>query len=151
MKYRTTNELEHFDFEEAVVSRIEAANGRVKIVLDNVTILPENSCNRDIRKMRTHDFCLTLQEGKVSRLVEEGYKVYDADGNLTQTFEDRDLPEEQVAQGLEELAGLPVYRIAKEGTLYSMIVDGEDHSFRLEVEAEQDFGEWDRFLSMDSM
>ena len=51
MKYTTTNEFEHFDFLEVHVNDIMFANGVFKIGLDDVKILLENSCNRDIRKM----------------------------------------------------------------------------------------------------
>lgn len=151
MKFHTTDELDTFLFEGAVLDTVEAANGRVKIILDNVTILPENSCNRDIRKMRANAFCLTFTEGNILRLVEEGYKVFDADGNLRQTVEDRTLSDEELQEGLRELAELTVYEISKEENLYIIVVDGEDHSFRLEIQAEHDYAEWNKFLSMDSM
>lgn len=66
MKFQTTDELTHYDFEEAVLNRVEAANGRVKLAMDNVTILPENTCNRDIRKMRANDFYLILRRDSLS-------------------------------------------------------------------------------------
>lgn len=55
-----------------------------EIVFDNVTILPANSCNRDIREMRANELVLKISEPKIEALVEEGYKVYDANGNLKQ-------------------------------------------------------------------
>ena len=48
-----------------------------EIVFDNVTILPANSCNRDIREMRANELVLQISEPKIEALVEEGYKVYD--------------------------------------------------------------------------
>ncbi|MCH5268493.1 MAG: subtilin biosynthesis sensor protein SpaK [Lachnospiraceae bacterium] len=151
MKFHTTDELNTFLFEGAVLNDVETANGRVKIILDNVTILPENSCNRDVRKMRANAFCITFTDGGIIRLVEEGYKVFDADGNLRQTVEDRDMSEEEIQAGLRELADLEVYEISREEDRYIMIVDGEDHSFRLEIRAEHDYEEWNKFLSIDSM
>lgn len=151
MKYHVTDELSTFLFEGAVLNSVETINGRVKIILDNVIILPENSCNRDIRKMRANAFSLTFAEGNLIRMVEEGYKVFDADGNLRQTVEDRDMREEEIQEGLRELAELEVYQITKEKDYYMVVIDGEDHSFRLEIHAEHDYEEWDKFLSMDSM
>ena len=88
MKYHTINELDHFCFKEAYIAQICAVNGMFEIVFDNVTILPENSCNRDIREMRANELVLKISEPKIEALVEEGYKVYDANGNLKQKNED---------------------------------------------------------------
>ena len=55
MKYTTTNEFNQFEFEEAHISDIQIVEGRFYMLLDNVKILPDNSCNRDIRKMRTNE------------------------------------------------------------------------------------------------
>ena len=52
MKYHTDNELQNFRFEGAYIAETCAVNGIFEMILDNVTILPQNSCNRDIREMR---------------------------------------------------------------------------------------------------
>lgn len=88
MKYHTINELDHFCFKEAYIAQICAVSGMFEIVFDNVTILPANSCNRDIREMRANELVLKISEPKIEALVEEGYKVYDANGNLKQKNED---------------------------------------------------------------
>ena len=54
MKYSTGNEWEHFGFAEAYISDIQKINGYFVMTLDNVTIEPENSQNRDIRLMRAN-------------------------------------------------------------------------------------------------
>ena len=51
-KYSTINEVNHFEFGEAVVGDIQLTERMFHLVLDNVKICPENSCNRDIRMMR---------------------------------------------------------------------------------------------------
>ena len=53
-------------------------------------ILPENSCNRDIREMRANDLVLKIEEPVIRSLVREGYKVYDANGILLRTCGDED-------------------------------------------------------------
>ena len=83
MKYNTTNELDHFNFSEAYITAIQKRNGYIQLTLDNVTIMPDNSCNRDIREMRTNGLNLKILDGEVALLVQEGYKVYNPDGKLT--------------------------------------------------------------------
>ena len=51
-KYSTINEVNHFEFGEAVVGDIQLTERMFHLVLDNVKICPENSCNRDIRMQR---------------------------------------------------------------------------------------------------
>ena len=53
-KYSTINEVNHFEFGEAVVGDIQLTERMFHLVLDNVKICPANSCNRDIRMMRTN-------------------------------------------------------------------------------------------------
>lgn len=44
MKYYTENELQNFRFEGAYIAETCAVNGIFEMILDNVTILPQNSC-----------------------------------------------------------------------------------------------------------
>ena len=62
MKYTTTDELEHFSFAEAYIADVQVTGGFFHMTLSNVTILPENSCNRDIREMRANDLVLKIEE-----------------------------------------------------------------------------------------
>ena len=71
-----------------LLSLIHIFNGIFEMILDNVTILPQNSCNRDIREMRANELKLKIREPEITAFVEEGYKVYDADGNLKEKKED---------------------------------------------------------------
>ena len=80
MKYYTENELQNFRFEGAYIAETCAVNGIFEMILDNVTILPQNSCNRDIREMRANELKLKIREPEITAFVEEGYKVFDADG-----------------------------------------------------------------------
>ena len=62
MRYTTTDELEHFSFAEAYIADVQLAGGFFHMTLSNVTILPENSCNRDIREMRANDLVLKIED-----------------------------------------------------------------------------------------
>lgn len=42
-RFQTKDELEHFDFEDAVLEEVECACGRVKVMIDNVKILPDTA------------------------------------------------------------------------------------------------------------
>lgn len=148
MKYITRDELEHFLFAEAYIGDIEITSGLFHVELSNVTILPENSCNRDIREMRTNGLVLKLEEFAITSLVEEGYQVYDPDGKLIRAVEDVVIAQEQqfsVIKGFEEGS---IYSLEKKENIYTFLIDApNERTYMLKVSASHDREEWDRFLN----
>ena len=148
MNYRTVDEISHFQFADAYIADVQVTKGIFHLILDNVTILPENSCNRDIRTMRTNQLMFKLEEAKVELLVEEGYKVYDSNGNLSQTYEDQIIAEEDYTRVIKEFADGSIYSLEKQEESYVFLVDApNERTYRLQVRATHDVEEWDRFMS----
>ena len=148
-KYNTMNEFAHFDFSEAVIGDIQLAEGMFRAVIDNVKILPENSCNRDIRTMRTNELLLKLDDAKLVTLVEEGYREYDADGNLKNTYEDIVVNPDQYKQKEEVLVEGTMYELQLADGVYSFVIDGTDErTYTLKVAAGGDEESWNRFLEV---
>lgn len=148
-KYNTMNEFAHFDFSEAVIGDIQLAEGMFRAVIDNVKILPENSCNRDIRTMRTNELLLKLDDAKLVTLVEEGYREYDADGNLKNTYEDIVVNPDQYKQKEEVLVEGTIYELQLADGVYSFVIDGTDErTYTLKVAAGGDEESWNRFLEV---
>ena len=150
MKYSTTNELEHFSFKESYIAEIQKRNNCIQLTLDNVTILPANSRNRDIREMRANGLNLSIRDGNVSRLVEEGYKVYNADGTLTEQYEDKQIAPGQYNDILKQLADgeCAVYSLERKENTYIFEIDASnDRTYELQITGTGDLEEWDRFLN----
>ena len=82
MKYKSTNALSEFSFQEASIASMESHLGSFILDLDNVTILSTNSHNRDIQDMRANNVTVTFSNATIEQITSEGYKVYDADGNF---------------------------------------------------------------------
>lgn len=148
MKYKTTNELKNFRFSDAYIAEVRAMGDSFLMALDNVVILPENSCNRDIREMRTNGLELRIREAAITSLIEEGYKVYDADGKLTHQEEDKVIAETAYQETFQELAGCMLYTIEKGENEYVFSIDTEDHTYLMKVSGTEDTEEWDRFLNL---
>ncbi len=151
MKYRTINEWEHFEFSEAYISEIQKRNGCFQITLDNVTICPANSQNRDIRKMRTNGLLFQIQDGTVESLTEEGYQVYNADGKLLCQYEDRDIPPESWNELLKSFTDgeCSLYQAEKTDHVYTMTIDASnDRTYVLRVRGTRDIEEWDKFFNL---
>lgn len=150
MKYTTTNEFDHFDFLEVHVNDIMFANGVFKIGLDDVKILPENSCNRDIRKMRTNGLILSLSDAEILSFVEEGYRIYDADGNLKKTEDDVPVDEQEYKTVFDYFTDAYAYNIEKKDDEYTFVIDGtNERTYSIIVKASGDAQEWDKFLNLE--
>ena len=156
MKYTTTNEFNQFEFEEAHISDIQIVEGRFYMLLDNVKILPDNSCNRDIRKMRTNELFFKVTNGTMTSLIEEGYKLYDANGKLTREIEDREVVASEYKEITDEFIDGMVYEVEKtiledkNQVQYRFVIDAaNERTYTMIVLGDGDLEEWDRFLNLD--
>lgn len=151
MKYKTTDEWKNFSFTDAYVGDIQATNGFFHMELDNVKILPENSCNRDIRKMRTNGLVLKLEDYVITSFIEEGYKLFDANGKPMKVVEDTVIAEEDYTTVLKEVIEGVIYTMEKEEDTYIFSIDAvNERTYELKVKASHDVEEWERFFSLES-
>lgn len=151
MKYTTKNELGHFNFSDAYIGDVQITSGFFHIVLDNVTILPENSCNRDIREMRANNLILKIEDFSVISVVEEGFKTYNADGRLIGTCEDVEIAPEEQIEVIKTFVDGVVYSLEKCDIRYIFNIDAaNERSYVLTVEGSGDEENWDRFLNKEA-
>lgn len=159
MKYRTVDEAHHFNFQYADIIKIGMEGERLVLNLGHVTILPDNSCNRDIREMGTDEMVFQIQNAEIVQFVKEGYKVYDADGNLKDAFEDRTLGREEYGQVFGLLEQGAVYDLQRKDLQdteacyeYDVYLDEDatGRTYRLTVQGKHDIQEWERFMNPDS-
>lgn len=150
MKYTTTNEFEHFSFSGSYIGDIQITSGFFHLVLDNVIILPENSCNRDIRDMRTNELLFKIENMSVESMVEEGYRLYDANGKLIGTYEDITVEEADYPEKAKEFVGGSIYSLEKQENTYIFTIDAaNERTYILRVSGTADAEEWDRFLNIE--
>lgn len=150
-KYSTNNELGHFDFTDSYLAEIRTGVG-VSVVIDNVKILPDNSCNRDIRTMRCNQLEIKLENGKMLALIQEGNKVYDANGSLMREELDEVVDPKEYKEVFESLYGCEVFVIDRKetdlGYEYRMEIGGDEHLYTFVATGEGDQENWDRFLNV---
>ena len=148
MKYQTTDELEHFGFEDAYIGDVQVTSGFFHMVLDNVTIFPENSCNRDIRDMRANGLLLKIEDCRITSMLQEGYKVLDANGKLLETKEDVIVEAKDYTTVVKSFVDGVIYSLEKKDDTYCFIIDGADHhTYQMNVAGSHDVEEWERFLN----
>lgn len=151
MSYRTENEFTHFKFSDVHVSDIMMSFGTFKICLDNVIIKSENSCNRDIRDMRTNGLVLKLEDADIISFVKEGFKTYDADGNLKSTTPDEEIEESDHIETFNNFLDGYAFLIEKENQNYTFVFDGTDErTYTMIISASKDVCEWERFMNIEA-
>ena len=129
-KYSTINEVNHFEFGEAVVGDIQLTERMFHLVLDNVKICPENSCNRDIRMMRTNELLFKI-------------------GNLKHTYPDEEVEKAKYDEVAQVLLEGTIYELTLQSGVYTFIIDGtNDRTYALKVTGSGDTQEWNRFLEV---
>ncbi len=153
MKYRTENEFEHFVFADAHIERLECTGDMFHLYLDDVEILPENSCNRDIRKMRANGLLFRIVDMRIKSLTKEGYTYYDADGRFMKKEPDLLIEPKEYPDIFKNFADGYMVEAKKEcgeTSTYMLTVDSNDEcTYELVLEGSTDVEEWDRFLSLE--
>lgn len=147
--YRTINEFNNFDFEESFVQAMSKVNGSFDIELQNVKIKPENSCNKDIRSMRTNDLKVTITDVYSIKVVKEGYNVYDADEKLIEKVEDVVIEENGIIDTIKLFAESTIISFVQQQNEYIICLDTEDNTFDITVNGTGDIEEWSRFLNVE--
>ena len=134
-KYSTINEVNHFEFGEAVVGDIQLTERMFHLVLDNVKICPEN--------------LFKISDAEIISLVEEGYNEYDADGNLKHTYPDEEVEKAKYDEVAQVLLEGTIYELTLQSGVYTFIIDGtNDRTYALKVTGSGDTQEWNRFLEV---
>ncbi|MCR5793312.1 MAG: hypothetical protein K6G65_09100 [Lachnospiraceae bacterium] len=151
-KYKTTDKIETFDFSDSVISSVVKNLNTLTIYLDNVTILESNEHNREIWDMRSNGVCVEFQNADIDSVIIEGYKLYDANEQLTDIVEDTIVPVSDYNDVFEDLAEAPVFSLKgfkEENTnyfTYEINADGEDNAYCINFHAAHNLVSWDRFL-----
>lgn len=147
MKYKSVNELDQFSFCEAHISEVSQFGDTFKLALDNVTILPTNPHNRDIQEMRANETILTFAGSHIKHIIAEGYKVYDANMNLSEEISDSVVSEENYQELFGAFAEASIYSLEiPADNLCVLVIDTEERTYCITLSYHQAVMEWDRFL-----
>jgi hypothetical protein len=149
MKFNTENEWEHFDFTDSYVGELRFGLTPFCLVLDNVKILESNSCNRDVRTMRTNGLELRIRNAQVKDVIREGCRIYNADGVLQQEIEDETVPADGWGGLCHELEGAQVIELSKETDVYRILIQGDEHTYQFQIQGTGDGESWERFMNIE--
>ena len=158
MKFRSTDEMNEFSFENSIIEELQIQDGLITFTFNGATVKAKNSQNARFQDMYWGTIVLQLKGARIARLVKEGMKYYDADGNLQKEVPDEDVPAPAEPEVLRRLGKGTVFTTVEdeveEGYAYEFGIDvpqtddeEEVDTFWLCVLFEQSVATWDRYCS----
>lgn len=156
MKFKSVNELEYFEFKDAVVHKFSILDNTISAELEAVIIRAENSQNSNFTRSYAGDLVMTLKGAKLQKAIKEGYKYYDANDVLKEEVPDEPIDEEQIKKILKTIDGAYMWAVvpvkAEENTtghyLYQIGIDAdEETTYWLQIEFLESVMEWDKYLN----
>ena len=101
--------------------------------------------------MRTNGLVLKLEDADIISFVKEGFKTYDADGNLKSTTPDEEIEESDYIETFNNFLDGYAFLIEKENQNYTFVFDGTDEcTYTMIISASKDVCEWERFMNIEA-
>lgn len=156
MKYMSINELDTFDFKDAVIKAFHKMENTILIELEAVIVKANNSQNTNFTTSYAGTCNMTLKGAILQKAILEGYRYYDANDVLKEEVPDTPLEGEALQKVLRELEGAYLWAVVpvceKENTtghyLYQLGIEkDEDISYWLQIEFLEGCMEWDRYMN----
>ena len=145
MKFRCVDEFEQLSFDDSPIVSFQMSEDEVTFTFGGATIKAGNSQNGRFQDMYCGEITLTLLQAQMKRLVKEGMKYYDADGNLQREISDEDVPEPVFTVVLGEIDGR---KSAEFGIDVPQEEDEEEvDTYWFCVVFEKSEASWDRYCS----
>ena len=163
MRYQSVNEIEQFSFQDCEMISFQIKEDQISMTLEALLVMPGNSQNSNFTMSYAHTTYVRLQRAKLLSAVKDGYKYYDADGNLIKEEPDRTLSPSEISSLSLLFANSYFYAMAKKSerdgvSTYTMHIelpnksddeydDSVTDSYTLEVSFEKAIFEWDNYLN----
>lgn len=123
MKFQVKDEMNTVSFDDSAVEDLKVEGDTIVFSFGGAVIKAKNSQNTRYQDMYCGAIELRLLEAAIVRLVKEGYKYYDANGNLQEEVPDEDVPKSSWQDALERCGG---------GRVFTLVEDETDTGFAYE-------------------
>jgi len=163
MSFISSDELEKFSFEDCQIVDVKFDENNLVFTLEALIVKNNNSQNANYTDSYADTSKLTLKNIKVSSIIEEGYRNYDANDKLVSEVPDKDIAAseyEKLILGFKEqyLCAMECEEKTKEHFIYTIEVDTGVlneagltdpylPTYLLKVEFTNATVEWDRYLN----
>lgn len=140
MKFQCKDEINQLDFDDSEILNVTCENNQLEFTLQGATVKAGNTQNGRYQDMYCGEIVLQLKNAKIARLVKEGMKYYDADGNLLNQVPDEDVPAPAHSSVLKRIAKGKIFT-----TVEDQVPDGYAYEFCVDVPQLEDEEEVDTF------
>ncbi len=153
MRFETKNNLRYFIFEEVTIMDIEVSASSVTLVMKGLIVKGNNPNNEECVDRFVDTANLRFVGGQISNVVKEGYKYYDANGNLLEEKPDEPVlltDIDVLLKKCKEVALFDVVALSESdsGYVYQVGIDlNEDDTYWIDISCEQTIVEWERFMN----
>ena len=140
MRFQAVDEMKQFSFDDSGILELNIREGQAEFMLDGAIVKAKNSQNSRYQDMCCGEITLLLENVKIARLMKEGMKYYDADGNMIREIPDEDVPAPTQPAVLRRLSGGRIFTVVEDE-----VDSGYAYEFGIDVPQEQDEEEVDTF------
>lgn len=140
MRFQAVDEMKQFSFDDSGILELNIREGQAEFMLDGAIVKAKNSQNSRYQDMCCGEITLLLENVKIARLMKEGMKYYDADGNMIREIPDEDVPAPAQPAVLRRLSGGRIFTVVEDE-----VDSGFAYEFGIDVPQEQDEEEVDTF------
>ena len=84
-------EVDKFAYDDCKIIKANTSQNVLALTVEALVVEPDNSQNKNFTKSYAGDTDIVFTDMHIVKSVKEGYRYYDADGNLITEFEERDV------------------------------------------------------------
>lgn len=155
MSFKTTNELEHFLFEDCVISNFKVQENSIALEVDGLIILPNNSQNTNYTESYADTASILFTNAKLLSGIKDGYKYYDANEVLVDEVPDQPLSDAELSAFVKNTKGAYLFAIDEgENYILSIEIPNEDEydtstteTYQITLSADSISISWERYLN----
>lgn len=151
MRFQTINGLHLFQFEEVTIKQLEVGADSLTVVMDALIVKGNNPNNEEFADRYADTANMRFVNARITEIVKEGYKYYDAADRLVEEKPDRPLAAEEYDGLFRQCRDVWLYDIIavseQEGAYeYQIGIDlNEDDTYWLTVQCTETIVEWEKF------
>ena len=155
MKFKSTDEFMTFDFNDSLMKTIQISEDQIMIGSEGVIVKANNSTNQRFEDMFTVYLEMTFKQSSINQFDEQGYKYFNANGELLNEIPDRPLSQGEQKQVISKvnLNGAKIFLVEKcpDRDGYEIIFDVEDEdedssvTYQIFFDFQSCQAQWERF------
>lgn len=109
--FQSINELDKFSYKDCVIKSVTVREDTIILQVEALIVEPDNSQNTNYTRSYAGDTTITYTQGRIGKVVKEGYRYYDANDILQEEVPDTVLSEAETVELMGQLANTYLYDI----------------------------------------